>query len=157
MYKKKLFITSFHANAGFAKFSLALTLVHRLVVDHWLCLTVANSIKWMIELVLPKVNTILTVSLNIFNPPRDPKSLNFSPRSLAIIFLSKKTVNPSFSQKCSHEELVTRFPVQLWAASWAITAANDRSPAYEIQYKERNEIYNSLSEFKWSNICFSKF
>jgi hypothetical protein len=47
--------------------------------------------------------------------------------SLPTIFLSRKTVQPSFSQKCSQVALVTRLPVQLcaiWSDSLAAQAAN---------------------------------
>ena len=45
---------------------------------------------------------------------------------------SAQTVKPSFSQKCSMLALVTRFPVQLWASSWATTSTRLRSPASSV-------------------------
>ena len=39
-------------------------------------------------------------------------------------------MNPSLSQKCSKLTLVTKFPVQLCAISWAMTNVRERSPAY---------------------------
>jgi hypothetical protein len=32
-------------------------------------------------------------------------------------------------QKCSQVAFVTKFPVQLWAISWATTVVSERSPA----------------------------
>lgn len=40
---------------------------------------------------------------------------------------SRYTVQPSFSQKCSHEAFVTRLPLQLCASSCAITSTFSRS------------------------------
>lgn len=88
---------------------------------------------------LPKIKTkktlknqlkqnYLTSSAKSFHPPMAEKCwwgrLFISRR----ILRSVNTVNPSFSQKCSKLLLVTKFPVQLWAISWAITSANDLSP-----------------------------
>ena len=70
---------------------------------------------------------------------RDPCHLSIAekartgspPCSRPFIFLSVNTVKPSLSQKCSKFTLVTRFPVQEWAISWArkggrILEFNDR-------------------------------
>ena len=52
-------------------------------------------------------------------------SFEFSaPLTLAMIFLSSHTVQPSFSQKCSHVLLVIRFPVQLWAIYTVLCRVN---------------------------------
>lgn len=42
---------------------------------------------------------------------------------------SASTVKPSFSQKCSAFEFVTRLPVHEWASSCATTFTRLRSPA----------------------------
>ena len=57
-----------------------------------------------------------------------------SPLILLRIFLSvNTTVQPSLSQKCSKSEFVTRFPVQEWAISWAITLALDLSTERRVR------------------------
>ena len=72
-----------------------------------------------------------------FHPPKAEKDLLASPFSIRpLIFLSVKTVKPSFNQKCSKFEFVTRFPVQLWAISWAITPAKLRSPAWKWKWRK---------------------
>ena len=72
----------------------------------------------------------LTSSLRSVIPPIAEKCLAGSPCNRPIIFRSTKTVKPSLSQKCSKFLLVTRLPVQECAISWAITSANDLSPAW---------------------------
>ena len=49
------------------------------------------------------------------------------------IFLSVNIVKPSLSQKCSKFEFETKFPVQLWAISWAMVLAPDLSPLYKMK------------------------
>ena len=59
-----------------------------------------------------------TPYFRLFHPPIAEKDLLASPFSISpLIFLSVKTVNPSFNQKCSKFLFVTRFPVQLCAIS----------------------------------------
>ena len=55
-----------------------------------------------------------------------------SPRMARRMRRSAHTVKPSFSQKCSAVALVTRFPVQEWASSWATTSTRERSPASRV-------------------------
>lgn len=52
-----------------------------------------------------------------------------SPNRTEEILLWAYMVKPSFSQNSPQLALVTRFPNQLWAISWMMTSARERSPA----------------------------
>lgn len=52
-----------------------------------------------------------------------------SPNRMEEILLWAYMVKPSFSQNSPQLALVTRFPNQLWAISWMMTSARERSPA----------------------------
>jgi len=49
-----------------------------------------------------------------------------------MMLISNQRVHPSLSQKCVHDALVTKLPVQLCAISCATTSAKDLSPAKRV-------------------------
>lgn len=73
-----------------------------------------------------------TASYNKLSPFYAAKCAKGIPNTLSWIFLSTYTVNPSLIQKWFQFPFVTRFPVQLWAISWAIIDVNDLSPATRV-------------------------
>ena len=71
-------------------------------------------------------------SFKCSSPKMALKCLVGSPAVFDVILRSIKTVKPSFNQKCSQFFVVTKFPIQEWAISWATTSTNDRSPANNV-------------------------